>query len=99
MDKPIYFYVANLWSEIEKIFIWKEKGDEIAMKSAFDRAIPIINKIQSMNNASASFEMAILKDVLIDIKNSMEKHSVSREQIASFLSPFALRVVNEMKVK
>ena len=90
------FYMANLWSEVEKIFIWKEKGDKKAMQSAMNRVIPIIYKIKSFNNKSASAEINILEDVLNDLNNSSKKYLASRKQLSSYLNPFALRVINSM---
>lgn len=95
-EKPIYFYMANLWSEVEKIFVWKERGDNEAMQSALKRAIPIIDKIKSFNNTSATAEINILQDILIDLNSSERKYLISREQLSSYLNPFALRVVNNL---
>jgi len=33
-EKPIYFYVANLGSEVQRMFVWKEKGDKEATQNA-----------------------------------------------------------------
>ena len=92
-DKTICFYMANLWSEVEKIFMWKEKGDREAMQSAMARAIPIIEKIKSFNNKNANAEMGILEDVLTDLNSSERKYLADRKQLSSYLSPFALRIV------
>jgi len=85
--------MANLWSEVEKIFIWKERGDKIAMQDALERAKPIIEKIKSFDNKSASAEIGILEDVLNDLDSSDRKYFASREQLSSYLTPFALRVI------
>jgi acetamidase/formamidase len=95
VEKPIYFYMANLWSEVEKIFIWKERKDKEAMQSALRRAIPIIEKIKSFNNKSASFEASILEDILIDLDNPQRKYLASREELSSYLNHFALRLTQD----
>ena len=93
-EKPIYFYMANLWSEVEKIFISNEKGDNASSQSAFRRAMPIIAKIKSFNNKSASFEIDILQDILNDLNSIPRKYLADRKQISAYLYPFALRAMS-----
>lgn len=90
-EKPIHFYVANLWSEVEKVFAWKEKGDKNLMQSALGRAMHIIEKIKSFNNKSATFEISILEDILNDLDNFPRKYLADRQQINAYLYPFAMR--------
>ena len=86
-EKPIYFYVANLGSEIQRVFVWKEKGDIEAMTNAYDRTVAIIKKIKSFGNQNANIEMDILSEAL-------KKDILNRSQISSYFNPFALRVMN-----
>ena len=95
-EKNICFYMANLWSEVEKVFIWKERGDMEAMQDALARVLPIIEKIKSFNNKSANAEIDILENVLNDLNNTERKYSASREQLSSYLNPFALRVIGNL---
>ena len=88
-ERPLYFYVANLGSEIQRIFVWKEKGDREAMQNAYNRAISIIDKIKSFNNKSANLEMDILQ-------KAIDENILNRNQISSYFNPFALRVVNNL---
>lgn len=88
-EQPIYFYVANLGSEIQRFFSWKEKGDIEAMKNAYDRAVNIIDTIKSFHNESAIKEMNILKKAL-------KEDILNRKQVSSYFNPFALRVVNSL---
>ena len=86
--------MANLWSEVEKIFLSKERGDGKSMQSAMSRAMPIIEKIKSFDNKSANSEINILQDILIDLNSSKPKYLVNRKQMSSYLNPFALRVMS-----
>jgi len=88
-EKPIYFYVANLGSEVQRVLGWKEKGDEEAARNAYKRAISIIEKIKSFGNESANAEMNILQ-------KAIEENILNRNQISSYFNPFALRVVNNL---
>lgn len=95
-ERPLYFYVANLGSEIQRIFVWKEKGDREAMQNAYNRAISIIDKIKSFNNKSANTEMDILQKYFDKLILEKGEYSISRNQISSYFNPFALRVVNNL---
>ena len=88
-EKPLYFYVANLGSEVQRFLGWKEKGDKEAMQNAYKRAISIIGKIKSLGNESANAEMDILQEAI-------EKNILNRSQASSYFNPFALRVMNNL---
>ncbi|KKP56629.1 MAG: hypothetical protein UR80_C0019G0007 [Parcubacteria group bacterium GW2011_GWB1_35_5] len=95
-ERPLYFYVANLGSEIQRVLVWKEKGDKESMQTAFKRVISIIDKIKSFNNKSANTEMDILQKYLEELVLGNEKTVLNRSQISSFFNPFALRVVSSL---
>ncbi len=84
--------MANLWSEVEKIFIWKERGDEKAMKSAFNRAITILQGIRTSGSKSANSEASIIEDILIDLTKQQQRYAVSRSQMSLYLRPFVSRL-------
>ncbi len=94
--RPLYFYVANLGSEVQRIFSLKEKGDIKAMKNAYERAVLIIEKIKSFGNKDANLEISILSDSLGKIVNENAEIELNRDQISSYFNPFALRVVNSL---
>lgn len=94
--KPIHFYVANLGSEVQRIFVWKEKEDREAMLNAYKRAVSIINKIKDFNNKSADAEMDILQKSLEEFTFDSKKSALNRDQISSYFNPFALRVINSL---
>lgn len=95
-EKPIYFYVANLGSEVQRIFGWEEKGDMEAMRGAFKRAISIIDKIKSFGNKSANVEMGILENYLKKLVAGSKECVLNRNQMSSYFNPFALRVINSL---
>jgi hypothetical protein len=92
--RPIYFYVANLGSEVQRIFSWKEKNDEVALKNAYNRALGIIETVRSFENMNANTEMSILQKALEDLVSGNKNSYLSRNQISSYFNPFAFRVVN-----
>ncbi|OHB16198.1 MAG: hypothetical protein A2431_02200 [Candidatus Zambryskibacteria bacterium RIFOXYC1_FULL_39_10] len=94
--KIVCFYMANLGSEVQRIFSWKEKGDKETMQNAYKRATLIIDKIKSFNNESANAEMDILQKFFDELILEKMEYSISRNQISSYFNPFALRVINSL---
>ena len=94
-DRPIHFYVANLGSEIQRIFVWKEKGDKEAMQNAYKRALSIIETIKNFKNISANKEMQIISDFLVDLISERKEH-IDRVQMSTYFNPFALRVIGSI---
>ena len=66
-ERPLYFYVANLGSEIQRIFVWKEKGDREAMQNAYNRAISIIDKIKVLIIKAQIQKWIFYKNILINL--------------------------------
>ena len=95
-EKPIHFYVANLGSEIQRIFVWKEKGDRETMLNAYKRAVSIIDKIKNFGNQSANAEMDILQKSLEELTSENKESNLNRNQMSLYFNPFALRVVNNL---
>jgi DNA/RNA-binding domain of Phe-tRNA-synthetase-like protein len=95
-ERPIYFYVANLGSEVQRIFSWKEKNDEMALKNAYNRALGIIETVRSFGNMNANTEMNILQKVLEDLVSGNKSSYLNRNQMSSYFNPFAWRVINNL---
>lgn len=95
-DKPLYFYVANLGSEVQRILSWKEKGDKEAMENSYKRAIAIIDTIEKFDNTSANKEMSIFKNTLNSVVSGNLEFNLDRDQASAYFNPFALRVINQL---
>jgi hypothetical protein len=93
-NKPLYFYVANLGSEIQRVFVWYEKNDEEALKNAVKRSMDIIETIKSFGNKSANIEMDILSKFLVDFVSGGKEYNINRKEISLYFNHFALRVIN-----
>ena len=88
--------MANLGSEVQRIFGWKEKGDKEAMQNAYERAIAIIHTIKNFGNKNANAEMDILQNSLTDFVSEKPMISLNRNQISIYFNPFALRIMNNL---
>lgn len=91
-EKPLYFYMANLGSEVERIFVFRERGMKDEMINASSRAEKILSGIIETNSSdSARKELLILKDVLFGIKN--DSLFPTRQECANYFFPFVQRVI------
>ena len=89
------FYIANLGSELSRAVSLAKKKDLEASKSAFERSEAVLEKIMSEGSETAQQEMAILKEVIADLKDGGEKFSVTSEDLENYFMPFALLVTKE----
>lgn len=96
LGKSLCFYTANLGSEIQRIFTWKEKGDTEAMKNAYDRAVLIIEKIREFGNQSANAEMNLLEENIGKLVSEKEEFYFDRNQMSAYFNPFAIRIMNSL---
>lgn len=94
MRRTPLFLMANLGTEIVRIFSFQEKGDrELANRSA-ERALKIIAELTTQKESEgAAREAEILKMVVEDsISKETELHNNKREW-ESFFLPFAIKAM------
>jgi len=92
--KSIYFYMANLGSEMERVFSWREKGDNEAMEHACDRATAIIDKVDIAPASDGGKELSLLKKIIEDIKSNTQNYSIQRNSMRAYFIPFVLKMMN-----
>ncbi len=95
-ERNIYFYLANLGSEIQRMFLFKEKKDYTAMESCYNRTLPILEKIKSFKNSGANTEIDILAEVLLDLKSGGERFEIKKADMSSYFNPFALMITRNL---
>jgi len=89
-DRSMNFYVANLGSEVQRMFGWREKGDNDAMQNAYQRIVIIIERIKEFGNKNANIEMDVLKKILSSIVVGGSEYLIDKSQISEYFNPFAL---------
>ncbi len=88
------FLMANLGSEVSKIFGAKEKSDENMLRIASRKAQEIIVEIVKYPEMRARIhEMEMLSGVISDISSLHPKFQISSKNLKSYFYPFALRVM------
>ena len=89
------FLMANLGSEIARLFSAVEKSDESKIKTAKKRAEQILRQLADMPDMiSRRPEINIIKEIIADLGKKQSRFSVTAESLAKYFQPFALRVLS-----
>ncbi|MEK9182202.1 MAG: hypothetical protein AAB781_01275 [Patescibacteria group bacterium] len=94
MERTPLFYLANLGSEVNRIFTLKEKGLTKESEAAYARAISIIDKLLKHPDLEGrAEEIKILKDYL---EQSMRSNRVQflKKEWQGYFSPYANRLLS-----
>ncbi len=91
------FLMANLGSEISRVFSSWRKGNKELLETSVNRSNKIIDDLladeQMKKRAS---EILILRDVMDDlVKNNLANYRINEAQLQSYFIPFALRVMSK----
>lgn len=85
------FLMANLGSEVSKIFSAQEKNNISMFNMASEKAQSIIQELKSLPDTKNNEEMNILSEVIKDIGSSSPKFIISRDHLESYFLPFAMK--------
>ena len=92
MERTPLFYLANLGSEVNRIFILKEKGLLKEAERAYARAMDIVEKLLSHPDLEGrTGEIKILKDYLEQSMISDRARFLKKEW-KRYFSPYANRL-------
>ena len=92
MERTPLFYLANLGSEVNRIFILKEKGLLKEAERAYARAMDIVEKLLSHPDLEGrTGEIEILKDYLEQSMISARARFLKKEW-ERYFSPYANRL-------
>lgn len=88
------FLMANLGSEMVRLFAAVERHDELRAAQSAARATFIINELESHEELRGrTAEVKVLAAIVEDVRSGAKKLSVSRRQIERYFLPFALKVM------
>lgn len=88
------FLMANLGSEVSKIFSAKKKSDASLLDSARKKAQEIIFQIALFPEMRPRIpEIETLSFVISDISSQYPKLKISQKNLSSYFSPFAVRLM------
>lgn len=87
------FYMANLGSEVSRALLEYQKEDFEKMKNSIIRAKGIIAKIEEFPEMKGrTGELEILKLIIDDL--NQKKFELDKDQLLSYFSPFATRLMS-----
>ena len=92
-ERTSLFFMANLSSEVSRIFSAKENGDLKILQMAMAKAKSIISELKKLPDTKNNREIDILADVIDDLGQKNQKYQVSQEYLKSYFYPFAMRLM------
>ena len=88
------FLMANLGSEVAKIFSAREKVNLNMLEMATQKANEIISELKHLPETKDNKEIDILRDIILDIVKENHQYDIRAEHLRSYFYPFALRIMN-----
>lgn len=99
MERTPLFYLANLGSEVNRIFTLKEKGQLKEAEGAYTRAMGIVEKLLNHPDLEGrTGEIKMLKDYLEQSMKSEHAQSLKKEW-QGYFSPYANRLFSSLETK
>jgi hypothetical protein len=87
------FYMANLGAEVSRALLEYQKEDYEKMENSIIRAKDIMTKIEEFPEMkSRTGELEILKSIIEDL--NQKKFELDKDQLISYFSPFAMRLMS-----
>lgn len=99
MERTPLFYLANLGSEVNRIFTLKEKGLLKEADGAYARAMSIVEKLLNHPDLEGrTEEIKMLKDYLEQSMKS-ENAQFLKKEWRGYFSPYANRLFSNLETK
>ncbi len=88
--------MANLGAEVSKIISAKKRNDNLLLGEYFKKANKILQDITALPDMEKrKFEMERLSEVIQDMINPRPVLTCSSENIISYFTPFAIRLMSQ----
>lgn len=92
---PVTFLMANLGSEVERLFHAIGEKNAERMHGAYKRACQILNEVQAFpGTRKVEGELTLLREVLDDSIREVPQLHIRLETVRKYFLPFALRVLS-----
>ena len=95
-ERTSVFLMANLGSEVSRIFSAKEKNNPNLLVSAITRARAILSELKTLPDIKNNKEIDILADVIDDLGQVTPKYQIIPEHLKSYFYPFAMKVMQNL---
>ena len=95
-QRTIQFLMANLGSEVARLFSFKRKGEFDQARSSSERASKIIDSLEKHPDIHGGRgEVEIMKEIINDAMSVKPKLHVTENELKSYFMPFSLRALAE----
>lgn len=92
-ERSTLFLMANLGSEMLRMFGHKQTGQRDLMGKSADRALAIISSLTEHTDlGSGAQEIQILKDIINDMLSPAPTLSIQKRDLDIYFNPFASRL-------
>lgn len=88
------FLMANLGSEVTRIFSYQDRRDSNMFNLAMEKTKSIFAELKNIPETKDNGEIDILRDIINDISQNSKKYDVPLEQLQSYFYPFAMKVIS-----
>ena len=86
--------MANLGSEMSRLFSFKKQGENDLAKSSAERAVKIIDSIVVKPDiGGGKKEAEILRLIVADAISVSPNYSIDEKELNSYFAPFAIRAM------
>lgn len=93
------FLVANLGSELTRLFCLRENGNRRSLAGSRERALGIIERLEQHPELNGrTGEIAILRNIITDCVSENPKYQISAADIEQYFMPFATRVLSDSRL-
>ena len=94
-ERSTVFLMANLGSEIERLYMAHDSGDRGKITGSYERAVAIITELENRDDiGNGKGEVELVKGVVDDIASANPQLSVRAEDMRSYFLPFAMRALS-----
>ena len=92
-ERTSFFLMANLGSEVAKMFSAKERGSLDSFHRAMIQAKLILSELKNIPDIKNNTEIDILADVINDLGEKTQKYEISSKQLQSYFYPFVIKLM------
>ncbi len=88
------FLMANLGSEMSRLFCFRESGDAARAEASAARALKIVAELEERPlSPGLEKELSILKTLILDARTNANTFAVSRADLENYFIPIAVKAL------
>lgn len=87
------FLIANLGSEVAKIFSAKKSGNNFMLETALKKTESMMSELKNIPETKENKEIEMLADIVGDFKETNHKYNIPKEDFEAYFYPFAVRLM------